>query len=82
MSSFPRLRKRPHDKCNYAIVVVGGLMTLAIPWCHRPAYGGVHWFNEPISKFIPTIRGESKDENSIDKKGRHYEDLSVPAMDA
>jgi hypothetical protein len=42
-------------------------------------YGGVHWFNGPIFNFTPTIRGENKAENSIEKK-EHDADLSAPAM--
>ena len=32
---------------NYASVVLGGVMLLAIGWYYFPVYGGVHWFRGP-----------------------------------
>lgn len=34
---------------NYAVVVLGGTLGLALIYYYLPRYGGVHWFRGPIS---------------------------------
>lgn len=66
---------------NYTVVVLGGYMALAISWYYCPVYGGVHWFNGPVANFAPSMKGGSRDENSVSKKEQQDAELSVSVVD-
>ena len=34
---------------NYAVVVYGGVLFLALVYYYFPVYGGVHWFTGPVT---------------------------------
>ncbi|KAH7884213.1 amino acid/polyamine transporter I [Phlebopus sp. FC_14] len=46
---FPSTPAPQVPDMNYTVVVLGGVMTLAMMWYYFPVYGGVHWFQGPIS---------------------------------
>ncbi|KAG1722545.1 amino acid/polyamine transporter I, partial [Suillus paluster] len=46
---FPSTPKTTAQEMNYTVVVLGGYMFLAVSWYYFPVYGGVHWFEGPIS---------------------------------
>ncbi|EUC65010.1 APC amino acid permease, partial [Rhizoctonia solani AG-3 Rhs1AP] len=37
---------------NYAVVVMGGVMVGSVVWYYFPKYGGVYWFEGPISTIV------------------------------
>lgn len=46
---FPSTPQAQVPSMNYTSVVLGGIMTLAMIWYYFPVYGGVHWFQGPVS---------------------------------
>ncbi|KAG1724012.1 amino acid/polyamine transporter I [Suillus lakei] len=75
---FPATPQTTTQQMNYTVVVLGGFMFLAISWYYCPVYGGVHWFNGPISNLTPAIKDENRDEDSMSgKKEQRNADLSV-----
>lgn len=46
---FPTTSQTNAQDMNYAIVVFGGVITLSLAYYYCPKYGGVHWFNGPMS---------------------------------
>ncbi|KIJ63944.1 hypothetical protein HYDPIDRAFT_91196 [Hydnomerulius pinastri MD-312] len=46
---FPSTPLPQATDMNYTSVVLGGVMTLAMIWYYFPVYGGVHWFQGPVS---------------------------------
>ena len=46
--SFPSSPDPHVVTMNYASVVLGGVMLLAMMWYYFPVYGGVHWFRGPM----------------------------------
>ncbi|KAG0692512.1 amino acid/polyamine transporter I [Suillus ampliporus] len=65
---FPSTPKTTAQEMNYTVVVLGGYMFLAISWYYLPVYGGVHWFNGPVSNLTPAINNEQGDEGSMSEK--------------
>jgi hypothetical protein len=66
---FPTTPTTNAQEMNYTIVVFGGFMSLAIFWYYCPVYGGVHWFNGPVSNVEPEIDdGKEKEEGSVSEK--------------
>jgi hypothetical protein len=62
---FPTTPTTNAQEMNYTIVVFGGFMSLAIFWYYCPVYGGVHWFNGPISNVAPEIDDEKEKEDGF-----------------
>jgi len=80
---FPITPQTTAQEMNYTVFVLGGFMSLAIFWYYCPVYGGVHWFNGPVSNIAPAMRGEQGEEDSVSEKtGKRNTVLSVSAMDA
>ncbi|CAE6457090.1 unnamed protein product [Rhizoctonia solani] len=46
---FPSTPAPGVSDMNYAVVVLGGVMAGSIIWYYFPKYGGVYWFEGPIS---------------------------------
>lgn len=44
---------------NYAVVVMGGVMIGSLIWFYFPKYGGIHWFEGPISTIDVADGGSS-----------------------
>ncbi|OAX42764.1 amino acid transporter [Rhizopogon vinicolor AM-OR11-026] len=65
---FPTTPQTNAQKMNYTVAVLGGFMSLAIFWYYCPVYGGVHWFNGPVSNIAPALRGEQGEEDSVSEK--------------
>ncbi|KAG2135208.1 amino acid/polyamine transporter I [Suillus bovinus] len=78
---FPATPQTTVQQMNYTVVVLGGFMFLAISWYYCPVYGGVHWFDGPISNFTSVIGGESRDESSTSEKEQLEVDISVSVVD-
>jgi hypothetical protein len=55
---FPATPQTDVQEMNYTVVVLGGFMSLAVGWYYCPVYGGVHWFNGPVSNLTPAIKGQ------------------------
>ena len=50
---------------NYAVVVLGGILFLALVYYYFPVVGGVHWFRGPVT----TIEGyEGMDKPVTDRE--------------
>lgn len=78
---FPPNPQPTTQEMNYTVVVLGGFMFLAISWYYCPVYGGVHWFEGPISNFTPAIGGENRDEDFMSEKEKRDADIYVSAID-
>lgn len=78
---FPPNPQPTTQEMNYTVVVLGGFMFLAISWYYCPVYGGVHWFEGPISNFTPAIGGENRDEDLMSEKEQRDADIYVSAVD-
>ncbi|KAG2366075.1 amino acid/polyamine transporter I [Suillus spraguei] len=78
---FPSNPQPTTQEMNYTVVVLGGFMFLAISWYYCPVYGGVHWFEGPISNSTPAIGGESRDEDLMSEKKQRDTDIYVSAVD-
>lgn len=66
---FPSTAQINAQAMNYTVVVLGGYTSLAVFWYYCPVYGGVHWFNGPISNLAPDIKDEYGDTNSVREEG-------------
>ncbi|KAG2140236.1 amino acid/polyamine transporter I [Suillus bovinus] len=60
---FPTTPETTVQEMNYTVVVLGGFMSLAILWYYCPKYGGVHWFNGPVSNIASADKGD--DDESV-----------------
>ncbi|KIK32436.1 hypothetical protein CY34DRAFT_19056 [Suillus luteus UH-Slu-Lm8-n1] len=78
---FPATPQTTTQEMNYTVVVLGGFLFLAISWYYCPVYGGVHWFNGPISNFSPAIGSENRSEDSMSEKEQRDADIFVSAVD-
>ncbi|KAG1732875.1 amino acid/polyamine transporter I, partial [Suillus paluster] len=68
---FPATPQTTVQEMNYTVVVLGGFMSLAVFWYYCPIYGGVHWFNGPVSNIVSTNKGQDEDSSSEKmEKGR------------
>jgi len=80
---FPTTPQTTAQEMNYTVVVLGGFMSLAIFWYYCPVYGGVHWFNGPVSNLPPDVEGEHGEEESVsEKRDKSHAELSVSAVNA
>jgi hypothetical protein len=80
---FPNTPQTTAQEMNYTVVVLGGFMSLAIFWYYCPVYGGVHWFNGPVSNLPPAVEGEHGEEESVsEKRDKSHAELSVSAVNA
>jgi len=61
---FPTTPHTTAQEMNYTVAVLGAYMSLAIFWYYCPVYGGVHWFNGPVSNLPPPVRDEYEEEDS------------------
>ncbi|KAJ6529068.1 amino acid transporter [Mycena vulgaris] len=52
---FPTEPNPVAETMNYTIVVLGGIFAIALGYYYFPVYGGVHWFNGPISNIDEEI---------------------------
>ncbi|KAG1855175.1 amino acid permease-domain-containing protein [Suillus subalutaceus] len=77
---FPTTPQTTAQEMNYTVVVLGGFMSLAVFWYYCPVYGGVHWFNGPVSNLMSAEKGQD-DESASEKtgKGRGVDVLIVDA---
>ncbi|KAG2360781.1 amino acid transporter [Suillus spraguei] len=66
---FPTTPQTTAPEMNYTAVVLGGYMSLAILWYYCPKYGGVHWFNGPVSNLVSADKGPG-DELASEKTGK------------
>ncbi|OJA10854.1 hypothetical protein AZE42_06122 [Rhizopogon vesiculosus] len=78
---FPATPQTSVQEMNYTVVVLGGFMSLAVFWYYCPVYGGVYWFNGPVSNLGPVIKGKEC-RNSVSKemeegKGVHVSIVNV-----
>lgn len=78
---FPATPQTTTQEMNYTVAVLGGFLFLAISWYYCPVYGGVHWFNGPISNFSPAIGSENRSEDSVSEKEQRDADVFVSAVD-
>ena len=46
---FPATPQASPNSMNYSVVVFGGVIILSIIYYYLPKYGGVYWFNGPVS---------------------------------
>jgi amino acid transporter len=69
---FPTTPQTTTQEMNYTAVVLGGFMSLAIFWYYCPIYGGVHWFNGPVSNLVSVDKGQD-DESASEKTGKRKE---------
>lgn len=46
---FPTSSPTNAQDMNYAVVVFGGVIGLSLAYYYFPKYGGVHWFEGPLS---------------------------------
>ncbi|KAG0693916.1 amino acid/polyamine transporter I [Suillus ampliporus] len=65
---FPSTPQTTAQEMNYTVVVLGGYMFLAVSWYYCPVYGGVHWFNGPISNLTLASTAEHIDGDSMSEK--------------
>lgn len=65
---FPVTPQTTVQGMNYTVVVLGGFMTLAVLWYYCPIYGGVHWFNGPVSNLVPDLKGQTGEEDWVSEK--------------
>lgn len=78
---FPATPQTTTQEMNYTVVVLGGFLFLAISWYYCPVYGGVHWFNGPISNFSPAMGSENRSEDWMSEKEQRDADIFVSAVD-
>ncbi|OJA10262.1 hypothetical protein AZE42_08921 [Rhizopogon vesiculosus] len=79
---FPTTPQTNAQEMNYTVVVLGGFMSLAIFWYYCPVYGGVHWFNGPVSNIAQAVSGEQGEEDSVSEKiDKRDTVLSVSSID-
>ena len=63
---FPTTTPTDGKDMNYAIVVFGGVIALSLVYYYFPKYGGVYWFQGPMSNLDSTDRGSlASDRQSI-----------------
>lgn len=55
---FPSAPDPTSKTMNYTVVVVGGTMLLSLGYYYFPKYGGVYWFEGPVS----TLEKDQEDE--------------------
>ncbi|KAG1893655.1 amino acid/polyamine transporter I [Suillus fuscotomentosus] len=77
---FPTTPQTNVQEMNYTVVVLGGFMSLAIFWYYCPVYGGVHWFNGPVSNIASADKGQD-DESASEKTGKE-QGVDVLIVDA
>ncbi|KAJ6543330.1 amino acid/polyamine transporter I [Mycena sp. CBHHK59/15] len=53
---FPTAPDPVPQTMNYTVVVMGGVLFLALGYYYLPRYGGVHWFNGPVSNIDGNVR--------------------------
>ena len=83
MFFFPTTPQTTAQEMNYTVVVLGGFMSLSILWYYCPVYGGVHWFNGPVSNLDMPTKGEHGEEDSVSEKTDKRDiELSVSAVGA
>lgn len=68
---FPTTPAPTVPDMNYAVVVLGGTMILAIVWYYLPVYGGVHWFKGPI----PTLSDEDGSDASSESMAKKEKEV-------
>ncbi|KAG2354803.1 amino acid transporter [Suillus spraguei] len=66
---FPATPQTTVKEMNYTVVVLGGFMSLAVFWYYCPVYGGVHWFNGPVSNLASAKKGQGN-ESASEKTGK------------
>jgi hypothetical protein len=77
---FPTTPTTNAKEMNYTVVVFGGFMSLAIFWYYCPVYGGVYWFNGPISNVGPQIDDGKGKEGSVSDKAEKLTPSYVSAV--
>lgn len=79
---FPSTPQTNAQEMNYTVVVLGGYMSLAVFWYYCPVFGGVHWFNGPVSNLAPAIKSGYTNEGLIlERKENRDTELSVSVAD-
>ncbi|KAG1780030.1 amino acid/polyamine transporter I [Suillus placidus] len=76
---FPATPQTTVREMNYTVVVLGGFMSLAVFWYYCPIYGGVHWFNGPVSNLVSVDKGQ--DDDSVSEKMGKGRDIDVLTVD-
>jgi amino acid transporter len=66
---FPTTPQTTVQEMNYTVVVLGGFMSFAVFWYYCPVYGGVHWFNGPVSNLVSADSVQDGDSTS-EKMGK------------
>ncbi|KZV68533.1 APC amino acid permease [Peniophora sp. CONT] len=56
---FPTTAQTNAQEMNYSVVVIGGVVAFALAYYYFPKYGGVHWFEGPVSNL------EGNDQDSL-----------------
>ncbi|KAG1855183.1 amino acid permease-domain-containing protein [Suillus subalutaceus] len=57
------------QEMNYTVVVLGGFMSSLFSGITARLYGGVHWFNGPVSNLVSAEKGQD-DESASEKTGK------------
>lgn len=75
---FPSVPGPNANEMNYATVVLGGVLALAIIYYFFPRYGGKYWFQGPLGavrKLESEMRPEERsiDDASMEKKASSIE---------
>ncbi|KAG2135253.1 amino acid/polyamine transporter I [Suillus clintonianus] len=76
---FPATPHTTVQEMNYTVVVLGGFMSLAVFWYYCPVYGGVHWFNGPVSNLVSA--DNKQDEDSASEKTGKEQGADVLIVD-
>jgi amino acid permease (GABA permease) len=77
---FPTTPQTTVQEMNYTVVVLGGFMSFAVFWYYCPVYGGVHWFNGPVSNLVSADSVQDGDSTS-EKMGKE-QGVDVLIVDA
>ncbi|CEL55191.1 GABA-specific permease OS=Saccharomyces cerevisiae (strain ATCC 204508 / S288c) GN=UGA4 PE=1 SV=1 [Rhizoctonia solani AG-1 IB] len=69
------------SEMNYAVVVMGGVMVGSVVWYYFPKYGGIHWFEGPVSTIEVADGASSAHTRAAStmsfEKGREKNDVRV-----
>ncbi|KAI0684182.1 APC amino acid permease [Cytidiella melzeri] len=68
---FPTTTDPTAQEMNYTVVVGGGWIVLCIVYYYFPVYGGMHWFEGPISNVAPRTESPTETEKaSLEMDGK------------
>lgn len=76
---FPSVPAPTPNEMNYATVVFGGVLGLAILYYFFPRYGGMYWFQGPLGA-LRVLENDAKEETSAslsDKDSSRKDESSI-----